>query len=319
MFLSHSGLCTGTYSKTDPTESATVDLSIFFSADPSSTFKTLVIPIKRVQNLIVIEARVDTVVGNFILDTGSPLLVLNKTYFRKGWDRSDRLAANVTGGSTSLSQTQVSTLDVRELHFEKIHADLTDLGHIENQRGVKILGLLGVSLFTSFEMVIDLHKSILYLHQLNEQGVVPESERVVKSTPLIRMPFDLTRNIITLEVVIAEKKLIFCVDTGAETNTLSNKLPSSILKIFQVSKRMVMLGTGGSRTEILLGTLDEMTVGGKTFKNMHAAITRLESLCEAYGKSIDGMLGNNFLVKGIITINFVTKEFCMYPFDVAKP
>lgn len=309
------GLCT------DPVEptTTTLDISILFSIDSTSTFKTLVIPIKRVQNLIVIEARIDTLVGNFILDTGSPLLVLNKTYFRKGWNRDDRLAANATGGTTTAYQTSVKTLELRELYFEKIKADLTDLGHIENQRGIKILGLLGVSLFTSFEMIIDLHKSILYLHRLDEQGNVPESERAVKSTPIIKVPFDFTHNIITLDVIIAQKKLIFCLDTGAETNTLSNQLPQKILEVFQVSKRMVMLGTGGSRTEILLGTVDEITVGEKTFKNMHAAITRLESLGDVYGRSIDGILGNNFLVKGIISINFAKKEFCMYPFDVSKP
>jgi hypothetical protein len=39
-----------------------------------------------------------------------------------------------------------------------------------------------------------------------------------------------------------------------------------------------------------------MTIGNKTFKNMHAAITRLEELGEAYGRPIDGMLGSSFLV-----------------------
>jgi len=303
----------------DPVESTTLDFSLYVPVDPASTFKTLVIPIKRVQNLIVIEARIDTLVGNFVLDTGSPLLVLNKTYFRKGWDRTDKVAANASGGTTSLYQTNVRAFALRELYFEKIQADLTDLGHIENQRGIKILGLLGVNLFTEFEMIIDLHKSILYLHRLDENGFVPEVERMVQSAPIIKVPFDFVRNIITMEVVVADKKLIFCLDTGAETNSLSSTLPPKILEVFRLSKRMVMLGTGGSRSEVLLGTLDEMSVGGKKFKNMHAAITRLQSLSDAYGRSIDGILGNNFLVKGIISINFVRKEFCMYPFDVSKP
>lgn len=313
LLLSLRGFCT------DPPESSLIDLSIFIKADVSSTFKTLVIPIRRVQNLIVIEARIDTLIGNFILDTGSPSLVLNKTYFRKGWNEGDRLAANATGSVSTFSQTDIRKFSLRELYFEKLQADLTDLGLIENKRGIKILGLLGVNLFTSFEMVIDLHKSILYLHRLDAYGLVPETERVVKSTPLIKMPFQLMRNIITMEVTVAEKKLVFCLDTGAETNTLSNKLSGHILESFQVNKRMVLLGSGGSRSEVLLGTLDEITVGEKTFKNMHTAITRLETLSEAYGRSIDGILGNNFLVKGIISINFVRKEFCMYPFDIEKP
>jgi hypothetical protein len=300
-------------------ERPTFDLSIFYSGDPCDDFKTLVIPIKRIQNLIVVEAKIDTIIGNFILDTGSPILVLNKTYFRKGWD-ANLSAANATGQSvTPVMRTNVDDFAIRELYFENLPADINDLGHIENHRGIKILGLLGVSLFTSFEMVIDVHKNVMYLHKLDAKGAVPEKERIVKSEPTLKVPFRLIRNSITLDVTVAGKKLVFCVDTGAEANALSSRLPSKILEAFSISKRMILVGTGGTQTEVLLGTVDDMIIGDRSFKNMHAAITRLDDLGEAYGRSIDGILGSNFLVKGIISINFVTKELRMHPFEVSKP
>lgn len=300
-------------------ERPTFNLSIFYSGDPCDEFKTLVIPIKRIQNLIFIEARIDTLIGNFILDTGSPILVLNKTYFRKGWD-ANQVAANATGQSvTPVMRTRVDDFAIRELFFENLPADINDLGHIENHRGIKILGLLGVSLFTSFEMVIDVHKSVMYLHKLDDKGAVPEKERIVKSEPTLNVPFKLTRNTISLDVQIAGKRLVFCVDTGAEANALSNRLPGKILEAFHVSKRMILVGTGGAQTEVLMGTVDDIIIGNRSFKNMHAAITRLDDLGEAYGRPIDGILGSNFLVKGIISINFVTKELRMYPFEVSKP
>lgn len=300
-------------------ERPTFDLSIFYSGDTCDDFKTLVIPIKRIQNLIVVEARIDSIIGNFILDTGSPILVLNKTYFRKGWD-ANLSAANATGNTvTPVMRTKVEDLAIRELYFENLPADINDLGHIENHRGIKILGLLGVSLFTSFEMVIDVHKSVMYLHKLDEKGMVPENEKIVKSEPSLKIPFKLIRNTITVDVTVAGRKLVFCVDTGAEANALSSRLPGKILEAFSVSKRMILVGTGGTQTEVLMGTVDNMIIGGKSFKNMHAAITRLNDLGEAYGRPIDGMLGSNFLVKGIISINFVTKELRMHPFEVSKP
>jgi predicted aspartyl protease len=300
-------------------ERPTFNLSIFYSGDPCDDFKTLVIPIKRIQNLIVVEARIDTLIGNFILDTGSPILVLNKTYFRKGWD-ANQVAVNATGQSvTPVMRTRVDDFAIRELFFENLPADINDLGHIENHRGIKILGLLGVSLFSSFEMIIDVHKSVMYLHKLDSKGAVPEKERIVTSAPTLTVPFRLIRNTISLDVLVAGKKLVFCVDTGAEANALSNRLPARILEAFRVSKRMVLVGTGGAQTEVLMGTVDDMLIGGRSFKNMHAAITRLDDLGEAYGRPIDGILGSNFLVKGIISINFVTKELRMYPFEVSKP
>src|SRR5688572_17931465 len=56
-------------------------LSVSFPRAYSDS-STSVIPFNRAGNLIVVQARVDTTVGNFILDTGAPSLVLNITYFR---------------------------------------------------------------------------------------------------------------------------------------------------------------------------------------------------------------------------------------------
>jgi hypothetical protein len=165
-------------------ETTIVDLSIFYSTDSRYDFKTLIIPIKRVQNLIVVEARLDSMVGNFILDTGSPNLVLNKTYFRQGWKLYDKTPVHAGGLSAApVMRTRVNNLAIKELYFEKLTADLSDLSHIENHRGIKILGLLGVSLFTDFEMVIDLHKGILYLHKLDKKGAVLADENIIKSEP----------------------------------------------------------------------------------------------------------------------------------------
>jgi hypothetical protein len=297
--------------------SSTVNLSIFFSRTDSSG--TIVIPIKRVKNLIVIEAAIDTVIGNFVLDTGSPILVLNSTYFRYSQEHGTRMAANATGtASVPLMQTQVSSLRLKQLCFEKIPADISDLGHIENKRGIKILGLLGVRLFLGYELIIDQHKSVLYLRKPGNENAPSVLDTVLTAQPILKVPFQLNRNIILIEGTVAGKVLTFCLDTGAETNALSNTLPSKIIQSFQVSRRTVMLGTGGSQTEVLLGTVDQMTIGEKTFLNMPAAITRLENLGEAYGRSIDGILGNPFLVKGIISINFVTKEIALYPYVVKK-
>lgn len=304
-----------------PPSSSPVTVDISFLLDKSSgNFETLVIPIKRVSNLIVIEARIDTLVGNFIFDTGTPVLVLNKTYFREAWNLQGAMAANAAGNSyVPVQHTMIENLDIRELHFDNVAADVSELGHIENSRGIRILGLLGVGLFTSFEVVIDLYKNVLYLHKLDAHGNVPERERVVHTPEILKVPIELMRNIITVETIVAGKRLTFCVDTGAETNALSNLIGPAVLRKFQLTRRMVMMGTGGSQSEVLFGSLEELQVGAKQFRNMPAAIMPLSDLSDAYGRKIDGIFGYSFLVKGIVSINFVKRELRMHAFDVSKP
>jgi hypothetical protein len=299
-------------------EPAVVNLSVFFSEIDSTG--TIVIPIKRVKNLIVIEAAVDTIIGNFIVDTGSPFFVLNSTYFRHYREHATRTAANATGSeSVPLLQTSVNSLRLKQILFENLVADVSDLGHIENKRGIKILGLLGVQFFLGYELIIDQLKSVLYLRKPGTHSGPPSLDMALNAKPILKVPFQLNRNVILVNVTVAGRVLTFCLDTGAEINALSNTLSSKILQGFEVTRRTIMLGSGGSRTEVLLGTLEAMTVGQKTFPNMPAAITRLENLGDAYGHSLDGILGNPFLVKGIISINFVTRELALYPYDVEKP
>jgi len=108
-----------------------------------------VLPFSRAGNLILIKARVDSIDGNFILDTGAPGLVLNITYFRNYPQTvHDAEQTSITGTSSStVAKTTVSELNFGTYHYYKAEADLLNLGHIENTKNIKILGLLGMGLF----------------------------------------------------------------------------------------------------------------------------------------------------------------------------
>src|SRR5688572_13618679 len=57
-------------------------ISIDIITAPGDDSVSCTIPFSRAGNLILIRARADSTVGSFVLDTGSPHLVLNVTYFR---------------------------------------------------------------------------------------------------------------------------------------------------------------------------------------------------------------------------------------------
>jgi hypothetical protein len=41
-------------------------------------------------------------------------------------------------------------------------------------------------------------------------------------------------------------------------------------------------------------------------------LTSLDKMGKAYGHAVDGILGYDFFIRGIFSINFVKKEFEMY-------
>jgi hypothetical protein len=271
----------------------------------------LVIPVRRVNRLIVIEAKIDTLIGNFILDTGAPELIVNKTYFRNWWYKTDVMATSATGSMATVQRTRTKELTIRTWRIPKINANVTELGHIENRCGLKILGLLGVSVFKGTSITLDLNNNVLIVHTKPKQNetLLDLKDKI----PLFKTSIDLSNGAILLKGKIADKKLTFCFDTGAETTVLHAGLSDKILNTFEVNGRKSLLGTGGSRLEVLYGNLTSFTIEKYEILNAETIITNLDALSHGYGTRIDLMIGYDLIRKGIIHINFSAKTFTLYP------
>lgn len=258
-----------------------------------------------------IEASINGVSGNLILDTGAPYLVLNKTYFRKGFTETDQVASGITGKGGDVLKTFVKKFQLQELYYENVEADITNLAQIENSKGVKVLGLMGTNLFTEFEMLIDTRRDALILYKLDRQG-----ERFYRGdapqTADVKIPFMLSNNIIYIDGMIQEKSLRFCFDSGAEVNVLNTKVNKKVLDDFIVQRRSLLVGSGGQRAEVINGIIKAAEIGGHSFATMQTYLTPLGELQRIYDNYFDGILGYPLMFNGTVGINFKKKEFSMY-------
>ena len=285
---------------------------VFDGAIPMGNFEKLEIPLKRVNNLFLIEARIDSLEGNFIFDTGAPKLVLNKTYFRNWKLSGGSTAYGIAGTNTQIFRQVIDSLIIDSLYFTDLDADVVNLGHIETAKGVKILGLLGANLFTDMEMVIDERNSKLILYKLDKAG-----ERIFKGDidtliPDIDIPIELYNDIIYLNGESAGKKLRFCFDTGAEINVLDNTVNNKVLSHFSLTNRAVLGGSSDQNVGVLRGELDYLIVDEDSLKNMAFVLTGLSSLETAYNTTLDGILGFPFLEKGLVIIYTKKKKLYQY-------
>jgi hypothetical protein len=282
---------------------------------PYGDFETLIVPIKRAGNLIIVEAQIDSLEGNFVMDTGAPYLVLNSTYFRDAPQIDEKSSAGINGEASGGSFTTiVHNFSILDLHYSSITADVTDLSAIENGRGIKILGLLGTRLFARFAVTIDLANNLLYIHKLDNKGNIPPKELVFKD-PYLTMPFKYLNNIIFFKGTVNDKPMWFVFDSAAETNLLDYTKAKKILKSMQIINRSKLTGIGGSSFEVLYARFDKLTLGDKQFLRNRVLITNLQKMGKAYDYSIDGILGYDFFSRGAFTINFVKSDFEMYIYN----
>jgi predicted aspartyl protease len=284
------------------------------SPDPIFTdnAKTVTIPIKRAGNLIIVEAQVDSIAGNFVLDTGAPYLVLNATYFRDMPHLADRESNGINGTAEGTFKTQVKNFNIGfDLHYNKLMADVIDLSAIENSKKIKILGLLGTQIFRKIAITVDLFHNVMYLHKLDSKGNLADQERPF-AQPDMKTSFKNMNDVLFIQGVINNKKLWFAFDTGAESNLLHTNASSKILKVMTIINKSKIVGVGGSGYEIIYANFDKLTIESYVFNNNRILLANLDHLGKAYGQSVDAVLGYDFFSRGIFTINFVKNEFEMY-------
>ncbi|MBL7744023.1 MAG: aspartyl protease family protein [Chitinophagaceae bacterium] len=289
-----------------------------FLNDPvvMSDTPSCVIPFNRAGNLIVIKARVDTTEGNFILDTGAPGLILNMTYFRHypASSHADDESGGITGNVITSSPTDVASFVLGTYRYSRVEADRINLGHIENSRGIRVLGLLGMNLFKRFEMIIDYENNLLYLHLINKREVRTYQHEMLNDTKAYNeFLIDIKENKLYTYGEVAGKKLTFIVDTGAESNVLDSRLPDKILENLTINSRILLSGTGSSKVEALSGDMKNIKMADVEIGSLPVIVTNLEKMCRAYDdRCLDGMLGFDFLSLHKIGFNFVSHKMYIW-------
>ena len=296
-----------------PLDSTQHALRITFDPIVTTDSATCILPFTKVGNLILIRAKADTVGGYFVFDTGAPGLVLNITYFRRYPTTNPTESGGITGAVTAAAQTRVDSLYMGAVRYFHVDADLINLGHIENDKGVRILGLLGMKLFERFEVIIDYDRSLIYMHLVGRREASTYRSALLNDTSAYRiLSIGLEQDKIILEAVLKGRKLKFVVDSGAETSVLDSRLPNKVFENVEITRRKRITGSGSEVVDALYGNLRDLQVGDQTIASLPVLITNLASMCDAYNNCIDGMLGFDFLSLHKIGFNFVNRKMYIW-------
>ena len=264
---------------------------------------------------MLIKVRVDSTEGSFILDTGCPGLVLNITYFRQ-YPRSSEAGAENDGINGTFGQSEHTY--VNEVHFGNIKAynvkaDLVGLGNIENSKGVKITGLIGMRFLKDCEMIFDFENKLIHFHVIAKSEAKTYRHPMLKDTSLYQvLPFDITENRVVVKTVIEGKKVKLVIDCAAETNILDSRLPDKIMNNVAITGRILLTGVGNKKIEAVKGTVSNFTLGNRGFGAMPVLVTNLEKTCFSMGGCVDGVLGFDFLAMQKIGFNFVTRKMYIW-------
>jgi hypothetical protein len=263
------------------------------------------IPFTMSGNLVLVEAEVNGQKGFFILDSGAPGLKINTVHCKpiNANSLSENENAGITGEVGQVFLQTIRKFAWNHILIKNVQVESFDLSHVESAKQHKILGLIGYEIFKDYEMLLDYKAFQIVLYELNQNGDRLAS-RSIDTPPTDTTSFKLVGHIPVLKVKIDAFQLRFGLDTGAELNVLSVGINSKVLQHFKITKRFFLNGNGKEKLEVLGGKIPLVSVGKVNYTNMRAILTDMSKMNKAYGLTLDGILGYEFLYRNQTSINF---------------
>ncbi|MGC1205195.1 MAG: hypothetical protein WA839_09955 [Flavobacteriaceae bacterium] len=291
---------------------------LFTKAEVLNEFTTR-IPFKLIDHLIVVEAELMDNKGNFIIDTGSENMILNKVHFSNLYEsqRKDSQTSGVLQTIDNPYQKRIKEFALNSFKLQNRNSDVIDLSHIETSKKIKLLGIIGYSILKDYEVFIDLYLNQITLTKVDKFGNKLNAnvylEKIVDS-----LDFTLKNHTIVVNATINYQKVRLGIDSAAEFNQINKNINKHALKYFIPKKRLRLRGIGNRKIEVLAGKLHRVKLSETTyFGPMYTVLTNLNKMNEAFGTDLDGVLGYEFFAQKRTIINYQKEKlyFINYPLN----
>lgn len=273
-----------------------------FSGQPSlsasNDFLSLDKPISTsfdlVRGIILVQAEMDGELSNFILDTGSPMMILNEKP-----QEATELQANTLGGGLTGEWRKIDQFSWAGVHKFNMNALSMDISHLEYVTEKPIKGLIGYEFFGDFDLMLDFENKIVTL-------VPPDFVVDVQKWKLNKeLTFELEGHIPVIEAQIGDVELRLGLDTGAGTNLLDIKRKDEIApELLAMINNASIVGLGAGSSSIVAADVLETTVAGTNYWNMRYVFSDISRLKNLKENKVDGLLGYPFFESGKFTINY---------------
>ncbi|THD68828.1 hypothetical protein E7Z59_00420 [Robertkochia marina] len=282
---------------------------------------TVRIPFQLADHLIILKGSINGQQGNLILDTGSKNLVINKNHFKQRHTQIKQgVGYSVTGSLQSVSAQRIESFNFNSFEIPYKLGDLLDLSHIEKNKKLKILGVMGKSVLYDFEIYIDFYLKQVTLFRTDNVGNRIDDHFFI-DTPTAEIPFLDHGHCIVLNTTLGTTPLKMALDTGAEINFLDSDISGEALKKFRGIKRIKLRGMGHKKSEMLAGRLYDLRLDDSyPIGVMRTILADLSDMKEAYGTRVDGVLGYDFIAMKRLLINYKKKliTFVKLPYKTTR-
>lgn len=276
------------------------------NVEPSSRKETMPapvgfaeIPFELAGGMVVVKASINGEVGNFILDTGAPGIVLNA-------ENREIIAvgkASSVGGDMQVGEVVVQNFQLGIIHMDKTQGHVLNVQHLETACGMVLMGLIGFEVLRNYELLFDFPNHKI---QAFKSGTAKE---FIKTAPLTTFSFTLCGHVPVFAAKVGDKKAFLGLDSGAEVNLLNAKYfdkisPSNLANV----QFELLTGLDNLTKNVIAADLKSTRIKGAQLPSMRYVFTDLSHLRSQLSTPIDGLLGVPFFENRVISIDYGQKK-----------
>ncbi|MFK8006602.1 MAG: retropepsin-like aspartic protease [Saprospiraceae bacterium] len=257
-----------------------------------------------VGGLIFLNADLEGESHPFILDTGSPHLLLNSSLSKKN---KNGFEISGVGGKKRVKKLYKVNFDWQGINVKRESSYAVNLGNIARIKKRDFAGLISYDQVKRKELLIDYEKEKVFLISKSNKTFFENYDKSDK------IWFRMVGHIPVVKVKIGNKRYYFGIDTGAEINVIDKRLRKRLPKDMVASDFLgLIMGGDNKKIEVNHIQVKEMKVGKSYYKNQPFAFADLSFLQGEDGIQLDGLLGYPFLKEALFSINYRKKQLCKW-------
>ncbi len=270
--------------------------------------QVITVPFKKVGNLILVEVLVNNEKKMFLLDSGSPRVIINSYYLPQTTNKTLSSTQGVNGNISGVNITEVNSLNFSGIKMEKQEILTMDISHLEKSLNsdFEIYGLIGYELIKEYDLLFDYQNSKVIL--IKADYFEQYNKEYLSNSKLDIVPFTLSSHIPVFKANIGGKYYTFGLDCGAESNLIDSDLLEELSKSIRKRMTSTLRGADKKGKEVTKGFIKKTIIGKCKFKNMETVFSSISHLNDGYKINIDGLMGYELLSKQKTLISYKRKE-----------
>lgn len=253
--------------------------------------------------MVIVKATINDQEGDFILDTGSPGIIVNSS--------NDELAFSQVGagvnGTLKVGEVEIDHFQWGIIQKDKVRGYALDVSHLESACGREILGLIGFEVIKNYELFFDYRNKTV---KVFKAGATDFANNL---RPVTSIPFSLCGHVPVITAKIGGKRVHLGIDSGAEVNLLDwkffQRLSSNLLSDVEEEE---LTGLEQQKQNVIAADVRTTIVQKDTLNEMRYVFTDLSALRQYFDAPIDGLLGFPFFKNQVISINYQKRRIYVW-------